>query len=196
MLLQRFVEDEPFHHGPRVQHYVKSRCDLPNLLQVSLIRDDSRSEWRGKGEGGTSIGMLKEVIRATMCVFWEFLRADKDETPAWTQMGIHGVQFDLQDPSDTELLQEIRSSLQKKEKRLKDLGRSGNCIVKKFQKHQDHRLSHEMLMAQVELRLISRVLHIPRLTTDHLLWCHKKLSKVNLIGRKVYVESSFVLFPC
>lgn len=37
VLMQRFVEDEPFQ-GPRVQYYVKSRCVLRNLLQVPVIR--------------------------------------------------------------------------------------------------------------------------------------------------------------
>ena len=36
VLMQRFIEDEPFH-GPRVQNYVKSRCVLRNLLQVPAI---------------------------------------------------------------------------------------------------------------------------------------------------------------
>ncbi|KAJ8445470.1 hypothetical protein Cgig2_031283 [Carnegiea gigantea] len=196
VLLQRFTEDEPFHHGPRVQHYVKNRCDLPNLLQVPVIKDDPSSEWRRKGEGPISIGMLKELIRASMTAFWEFLRADKSEMHAQTQMGIPSIQFNLQDPLDAELLMEIRSNLQKKEKKLKDLGRSGNCIVKKFQKHQDLRLSDDMLLAQVELRLITRVLQMPRLTTNQLLWSHKKLSKINIVGRKVYFDSSFLLFPC
>lgn len=196
VLLQRFTEDEPFDHGPRVQHYVKSRCALPTLLQVPLIKDDPRTEWRGKGEDGISIGMLKEVIGASMRAFWEFLRADKDEVHAMSLMGIHGHHVELQDPLDAELLVEIRSSLQKKEKRLKDLRKSGNCIVKKLQKNRDSQLSHEMFLAQVELRLVSRVLNMARLTTDQLLWCHKKMSKINIVGRKIYLESSFLLFPC
>lgn len=57
--------------------------------------------------------MLKEVIGASMRAFWDFLHADKEEVCAIPLMGIHGVQVVLQDPSDTELLAEIRSSLQK-----------------------------------------------------------------------------------
>lgn len=196
VLLQRFIENEPFHQGPRVQHYVKSRCGLPALLQVPLIKDDPKVEWRRNEEDGISIRMLKEVIVASMRSFWDFLRADKDEVCAIPLIGIHGVQVILQDPSDADLLTEIRSSLQKKEKRLKDLVRSGNCLVKKFKKHQDQRLSNEMLIAQVELRLVSRVLSMPKLTTDQLLWCHKKLNKIDIIGRKIYLEYSFLLFPC
>ncbi|XP_074274587.1 uncharacterized protein LOC141598737 isoform X2 [Silene latifolia] len=195
VLLQRFTEDEPFHHGPRVQHYLKSRYAVSNLLQVPLIKDDSKNELRGDREGAISISMLKEVIMSSMRSFWDFIRTDKDEVHAITLMGIHGVHVDLQDPSDTDLLTETRSSLHKKEKRLKDLVRSGNCIVRKFQKHQESRLSPEMFLAQVELRLVSRVLNMSTLSTEQLLWCHKKMNKTNIIGRKVYIESSFLLFP-
>ena len=37
VLLTRFLEDEPFE-GPRVQHYVKTRCLFRNLLQVPAVR--------------------------------------------------------------------------------------------------------------------------------------------------------------
>ncbi|XP_021722890.1 uncharacterized protein LOC110690381 [Chenopodium quinoa] len=197
VLLQRFTEDEPFHQGPRVQHYVKSRCSLPSLLQVPLIKDDPKSDWRKNNDCGITVKMLKDAIGTSMRVFWDFLHGDKDEVCAIPLMGIHGVhQVILQDPSDADLLTEIRSSLQKKEKRLKDLVKSGNCLVKKFKKHQDQRISHETLVAQVELRLVSRVLSMPKLTSDQLLWCHKKLNKIDIIGRKIYLEYSFLLFPC
>ncbi|KAH9606809.1 hypothetical protein KSS87_001119 [Heliosperma pusillum] len=195
VLLQRFTEDEPFHHGPRVQHYLKSRYALSNLLQVPLIKDDSKNELKGDREGAIPISMLKEVIMSSMRSFWDFVRTDKDEVHAITLMGIHGVHVDLQDPSDSDLLTEIRSSLHKKEKRLKDLVRSGNCIVRKFQKHQEPRLSPEMFLAQVELRLVSRVLSMSTLSSEQLLWCHKKMNKTDIIGRKVCIDSSFLLFP-
>jgi len=86
-------------------HTLRETLDCPT--------DDPSSEWRRKGEGPISIGMLKELIRASMTAFWEFLRADKSEMHAQTQMGIPSIQFDLQDPSDAELLMEIRSNLQK-----------------------------------------------------------------------------------
>lgn len=37
VLLQRFIEDEPFQ-GPRIEYYVKNRCVLRGLLQVPAIR--------------------------------------------------------------------------------------------------------------------------------------------------------------
>ena len=75
--------------------------------------------------------------------------------------------------------------------------RTGNCIVKKFQKQQETVLDQHMFVSQVELRLVSRVLSLPRLTRDQLLWCQSKLNNIKFIDRKIQVEDSlFLLFPC
>ncbi|XP_009602106.1 uncharacterized protein [Nicotiana tomentosiformis] len=194
VLLQRFVEDEPFQ-GPRVQNYVRKRCMLRSFLQVPSIRDDRSKEKQGGHDGEKdviSIVKLAEIIKETMQVFWEFLRADKREA----SLALKGVQGTQMDTAETELFMNIRSDLQKKERKLKDVQRSGNCIVKKFQKHQEVRLSHPLFTSLVELKLVSRVLSLPRLRRDYLVWCQKKLSNINVVGRKVSIEPSFSLFPC
>jgi len=38
VLMQRFLEDEPFQQRHRIQNYVKNRCVIRNLLQVPIIR--------------------------------------------------------------------------------------------------------------------------------------------------------------
>lgn len=40
VLLQRFIENEPFQ-GPRIQNYVKNRCVIRNLLQVPAIKGET-----------------------------------------------------------------------------------------------------------------------------------------------------------
>ncbi|KAM3203220.1 hypothetical protein P3L10_030846 [Capsicum annuum] len=195
VLLQRFVEDEPFQ-GPRVQNYVRKRCILRSFLQVPSIRDD---RFKGKQHGHVgekdviSIVKLAEIIKETMQVFWEFLRADKCEAN-FALKGVHGPQTDT---AEIELFMNVKLDLRKKERKLKDVQRSGNCIVKKFQKQQEHRLSHHSLFASlVELKLVSRVISLPRLRRDYLVWCQRKLSNINVAGRKVSMEQSFSLFPC
>ncbi|KAG5604078.1 hypothetical protein H5410_025570 [Solanum commersonii] len=184
VLLQRFVEDEPFQ-GPRVQNYVRKRCILRSFLQVPSIRDD---RYKGKKGGREeekdviSIVKLGEVIKETMQVFWEFLRADKREA----NLALKGVQGTQMDNAEIELFMNVKLDLQKKERKLKDVQRSGNCIVKKFQKQQERRLSHSLFTSLVELKLVSRVLSLPRLRRDYLVWCHRKLSNINVAGRKDY----------
>lgn len=38
VLVQRFLENEPFLKGPRVQNYVQNRCVFRKLLQVPAIK--------------------------------------------------------------------------------------------------------------------------------------------------------------
>ncbi|BFG16676.1 hypothetical protein CerSpe_029500 [Prunus speciosa] len=193
VLLQRFIEDDPFQ-GPRVQHYVRNRCVLRSLLQVPSIRDDRMHDKkhgvRGEDDSIILSGMLVNIIEESMRIFWKFLR--KDERNAI----LKGLQETQVDHKDLELLMDIQKDLQKKEKKLKDILRSGNCVVKKFQKQQEERLEHTLLIAQVELRLISRVLNMSKLKTEQLVWCHEKLDKITFVHRKVHREPSFLLFPC
>lgn len=88
------------------------------------------------------------------------------------------------------------SFVMQKDKKLKDILRSGNCILIKFQKQQD--ISDQVLyfFSQVDLKLVARVLNMSNITTDHLLWCQNKLSKINFISQKIQIEHSFSPFPC
>lgn len=85
-----------------------------------------------------------------------------------------------------------------KERRLKEIMRSGNCIAKKFKRigEEEGRVKNELLIAEVELKLVSRVVSMSRLTESQLIWCHKKLHQINFVNRKVVIEPSFSLFPC
>ncbi|GLU17080.1 hypothetical protein SLE2022_334760 [Rubroshorea leprosula] len=191
VLVHRFLENEPFQGMPRVENYVKSRYLLPKFLQVPKI----------KGNKGTRVeeedasAMLTEIVEESMQVFWEFLRADKDET-SLSLKGPQQRQVAPQDPLDLGLLMEVQRHLQNKEKRLKEIMRITNCIVNKLQKQQRTALDHAVFIAQVELKLVSRVLNMSKLTTDHLVWCHEKLEKMRFRSRKLEIEPSMLLFPC
>ncbi|XP_028087464.1 uncharacterized protein LOC114288178 [Camellia sinensis] len=190
VLVQRFVENEPYQGRPRVQNYTKDRYELRAFLQVPVVKDNcskDKNDGRVEEENAVSIAMMTEIIDESMRAFWEFVRADKDEA----NTSLKG----LQDPSCFELLMDVKTSLQKKERRLKEILRSGNCIVKKFQKDQECRMDRSSLFAQVELKLVSRVLNMSRLTTDQLVWCQNKLNRISFINKKIHVEPSFLLFP-
>lgn len=192
VLVQRFIENEPFQ-GPRIQNYVKNRCVIRNLLQVPGIKDDSKED---EEEDAIGSGRLADIIKESMSVFWEFIRADKDYGNVILKASQYN-RIDLKDPLISSLMLEIRTQLQKKEKRLKDIVRTGNCIVKKFQKHHEDQLDHEQLVAQVGLRLVSRVVNMSKLRKEQLTWCNEKLHRINFLSRKiVQVEPSFLLFPC
>ncbi|KAI5437454.1 hypothetical protein KIW84_023530 [Lathyrus oleraceus] len=191
VLMQRFIENEPFQSGPRIQNYVKNRCVIRNLLHVPDIKDDSK----GSEEDPIASGKLEDIIKESMRVFWEFVRADKDNGNV-NVISKH-IGNDLKDPTISNLLVDIRTQLQKKEKKLKDIIRTGNCIVKKFQKHHEDQLDHEQLVAQIGLKLISRVINMSQLRKEQVLWCSEKLNRIKFLSRKVvHVEPSFLIFPC
>ncbi|KAH0660895.1 hypothetical protein KY285_028706 [Solanum tuberosum] len=147
VLMQRFIENEPFQ-GPRVQYFIKSRYDLRNLLQVPVIRDDrvkDRNKARTKEKAVFSItsDMLVEILEESIRIFWRFVKADKDcySVMAKGQKGIHP---EVQEQEDVELLLEIRKNLEKKEKKLQEVLRSGNCILRKFRKNREDDSDHEV----------------------------------------------------
>ena len=77
-------------------------------MEFHCISDDclkDKKESGVEGESLVSIAILAEFIEESMRVFWEFLRADKDEASR--------TNVRLQDPSDSELLIDIKTSLQK-----------------------------------------------------------------------------------
>ncbi|KAK2994634.1 hypothetical protein RJ640_025688 [Escallonia rubra] len=200
VLVQRFVEDESFQ-GPRVQNYVKNRCILRNLLQVPVIREDSSKERKKarrseRGDYAITTDMLVEIIEASIRIFWRFVKADKDCTSVIVKGRKRPVAA-LQDPADSELLMQVQKSLQKKERKLKDLLRSENCILRRFQRCREDTSDQVFyFFSQVDLKLVSRVLNMSRISTDQLVWCSSKLSKISFVNRKIHVESSFSLFPC
>ncbi|CAJ1828983.1 unnamed protein product [Sphenostylis stenocarpa] len=200
VLLQRFIENEPFLHGPRVENYARNRCAMRNLLQVPVIREDNAKEKRkfSKRESdkdAITSDMLVEILEESIRTIWRFIRADKDAS-GLALKGPRENRVELQDPSNSELLDEIRTDLQKKEKRLRELLRSESCILKKFKKHHEEGADQVLyFFSQVDMKLVLRILNMSRITTDQLAWCRSKLNKINFVNRRIHVEPSFLLFP-
>ncbi|KAE9607369.1 hypothetical protein Lal_00026944 [Lupinus albus] len=192
VLMQRFIENEPFQ-GPRIQNYAKNRGFIRNLIQVPSIKDNTMKDKKttkwGSDKDAIESGRLEEIINESMRVFWEFVRADKVS---------HEIRSDVKDQEILDLVMEIRTQLHKKERKLKEIVRGENCIVKRFQKHHEDQilLDHKHLLAQVGLKLISRVVNMKNLRKDQLIWCTEKLNRIKFFGRKIEVETSFLFFPC
>ncbi|XP_054800064.1 uncharacterized protein LOC129304437 isoform X2 [Prosopis cineraria] len=199
VLLQRFIENEPFQ-GPRVENYVRNRRAMKNLLQVPVIREDNtkdkkKTRKRDSDNDAITSDMLVEILEESIRTIWRFIRADKDACNL-TLKGVKENQTELQDPADSELLAQVRAGLQKKEKRLREILRSGSCILKKFQKRKEEGTDQYLyFFSQVDMKLVWRVLNMSRITTDQLAWCSNKLNKINFVHRTLHVEPTFLLFP-
>ncbi|CAA0826871.1 Protein of unknown function (DUF1666 [Striga hermonthica] len=198
VLVQRFLEDEPFQ-GPRVQNYVKTRCAVRNLLQVPIIREDKRKvRTKATGEYFITTEMLVETVEESIRIFWRFVRADKDCSIASLNNG-HKRTPELLSTEDLELFAELKRSLLKKERKIKDILRSENCILRKFRQCREDDSSEDQVLyffSQVDMKLVCRVLNMSKITREQLIWCRNKLNRISFVNRRIHVEPAFLLFPC
>nr|GLL39209.1 uncharacterized protein LOC109151335 isoform X1 [Ipomoea trifida] len=203
-LMLRFMEDEPFQ-GTRVQHYIKCRCDFRSLLQVPLIKEDSwmeETKARRFENGGNPItsDMLAEILEECIRTFWQFVKADKESSAGAVGKGQKRVHPEVRNAEDIRLLREVTKSLHKKERKLKDILRSENSMLRGFSRckekdtyHHHHHVLY--FFSQVDMKLVSRVLNMSAITRDQLQWCHNKLSTISFQQTKIHVQPSFLLFP-
>ncbi|KAM7269472.1 hypothetical protein ACFE04_024969 [Oxalis oulophora] len=153
VLMQRFLENEPFQGQPRIENYVASRSVLRSLLQVPVVIDDASRDKKLENECEEyfiSTSNLTNMIGETLQLFWQFLSADNVVVNC-----SHRTSANIENPADFALLLEIQDTLQKKEKKLKEIARRGLCIVKGFKKHEEEE-DRLMLFAQ---RLTYRARH-------------------------------------
>ncbi|KAJ4902430.1 hypothetical protein Rs2_16381 [Raphanus sativus] len=210
VLLQRFLENEPFEE-PRVQHYIKKRRVLRNLLQVPVIREDGnkdkRKERRRDHEENDEGGAIKseqlvEIMEETIRLFWRFVRSDKLTSSIHDHKSRTKSQIEPdheEDSEDLEMFADVKAELQNKEKRLKDVLKSERCIIRRFKKNKEEDSTEEQVLhffSQVDMKLVTRVLNMSKLTKDHLVWCHNKLRKISFVNRRLHLDPSFSLFPC
>lgn len=83
-----------------------------------------------------------------------------------------------------------------KERKLKDVLRSENCILRKFRRSSEDDSDQVLyFFSQVDMKLVARVLNMSKITRDQLIWCHNKLSRISFVNRKIHVQPAFLLFP-
>ncbi|KAG2307627.1 hypothetical protein Bca52824_027375 [Brassica carinata] len=193
VLLQRFLENEPFEE-PRVQHYIKKRRVLRNLLQVPVIREDGSKDKRKEKEEITRKMM---TVRLKVNNLWRLWRKPFVYSGGLTKSQIEPDHEE--NSEDLELFADVKAELQNKEKRLKDVLKSERCIIRRFKKHKEEDSTEEQVLhffSQVDMKLVTRVLNMSKLTKDHLVWCHNKLTKISFVNRRLHLDPSFCLFPC
>lgn len=81
--------------------------------------------------------------------------------------------------------------MQKKAK-LNELRRSGKCLRKRKLKVEEEL---EIMMALIDLKVVSRVLRMADLNGEQLHWCENKMSKVRVSDGKLQRDSSPLFFP-
>ncbi|PWA42562.1 hypothetical protein CTI12_AA543480 [Artemisia annua] len=191
VLLQRYVENEPYENGRRPIVYARMRSLAPKLLQVPEYRDsddEKKDEYLGSRISSESFLVIMDESIKT---FMNFLRADKESH--FHKFTAHFFPIKNPrtsvDPTHILLLKKINH---KKKLKLKDLQRSRKCFLKRKSKHVNEM---EVLMSQIDLKIVSRVLRTSDLNEEQMHWCEDKMTKVKVYDGKLQRDSSPLFFP-
>ncbi|WVZ15729.1 hypothetical protein V8G54_013295 [Vigna mungo] len=179
VLLQRYIENEPYEHGRRPEIYARVRHLAPKLLLVPEYReteDDEREEngVQSKISSASFLTIMEDGIRT----FMSFLKADKEKPSQIFAAYFRRNRRPLVDPTLLRLTK-------KKKMKVKELRRSRKCLRKRKLKGEEEM---EILMALIDLKMVSRVLRMSELSEEQLHWCEEKMRKEKK-GKEMNVES-------
>lgn len=190
VLLQRYVENEPYEQGRRPEVYARMRLLAPKLLLVPEYRDseDDQKDDANFGSRISSAAFLM-IMEDGIRTFMNFLKADKEKT---CQILMAFFKRNRRDSVDPVLLQLMKKVNKKKRIKLKDLRRVRTCIRKRKLTVEEEM---EILMGLIDLKLVSRVLRMSDMSEEQLHWCEEKMSKVRVLDGKLQRDSSPLFFP-
>ncbi|XP_031106043.1 uncharacterized protein LOC116010684 [Ipomoea triloba] len=186
VLLQRFIENEPFDQGLRPEIYARTRNSLSKLLQVPKVQgsDQKKSE---EEEFLVLAPELIKIIESSILTFRQFLKMDKKKTGGIR--ALLGGQNQMATP-----LQQIQSSLEKKTIKLKDQRkRTKNW---KNQSWPTTPVDVDLLLGLIDVKVMARVLRMEKITKEQLFWCEGKMKKLDVSDGKLQRDPAVLLFPC
>ncbi|KAJ0075185.1 hypothetical protein Patl1_35178 [Pistacia atlantica] len=213
VLLQRFIENEPFERGLRPEIYARTRNVFPKLLQVPNIKGkflrihsidwrilfdsillvvlgSAQKEKETEEEESNFVVLasdLTKIIESSIMTLYLFLKMDR--TKSGGVLYLFGNQSQIATP-----LHQVQSSLEKKKMKLKELHKKSKGFKKKSwpQTWEDIQL----LFGLIDIKIMSRVLRMVRITQEQLFWCEEKMKKLDLSDGKLKRDPSPILFPC
>ncbi|MBA0583720.1 uncharacterized protein LOC105791105 [Gossypium raimondii] len=188
VLLQRYIENEPYEQGRRPEVYVRTRLLAPKLLLVPEYRDyedDQRDEGFGSRISADSFLVIMEDGIQT---FMKFLKADKEKPYQIIKALLGRKRKGSLDPTLVRLVKKVNA---KKKMKLKDLGRVHKCLRKGKNKVE----KMEILMGLIDLKVVSRVLRMRDLSEQQLHWCEEKMNKLRILEGGLQRDSSPLFFP-
>ncbi|KAK8681454.1 hypothetical protein V6N13_053857 [Hibiscus sabdariffa] len=184
VLLQRFIENEPFEDGLRAEIYARARHVLPKLLQIPNIQgSDQKAKVEEESDYLVLAPDIIRIIESIILTFQLFVKIDKKK---------HSL-FGNQNPMATPL-QQVKSLLEKKGMKLKELRKK-----RKGWKKKSWPLAPDdvpLLFGLIDVKIISRVLRMAKISKEQLFWCEEKIKKIDLCGGKLQRDPSPILFPC
>ncbi|KAF6165760.1 hypothetical protein GIB67_012657 [Kingdonia uniflora] len=197
VLLQRFIENEPYEHGRRPQVYARMRISAAKLLQVPEFRDlyfwvskDSEDD-QIEDDLKMKVSAIKFriIMEDAIQTFMNFLKADRGKH---CQIIYDFFKRNRRISTDPTFLHLMKKTNKKKKMKLKDLRRARNCIRKAKLKEEEEM---EILIGLIDLKVVSRVLRMSNISEEQLQWCQEKMSKLRLWEGKLQRDSSPLFFP-
>ncbi|KAL5222078.1 hypothetical protein ABZP36_026791 [Zizania latifolia] len=185
VLLQRFVENEPFEQGSRIEIYARSRSSLSKLLQVPTFQvADSKYNVEDQVEPSIFAPDLIKLLEESILTFRLFLKKDKKKNSSLMSVHSHTGSS----------IQQVQLSLDKKEVKVKELFKRKKGWNSKTWPATMEEV--QLLFALIDIKVVSRVLRMAKLSKEQLLWCEEKMSKLDLSDNKLRRDGSPILFPC
>ncbi|XP_065634625.1 uncharacterized protein LOC112024309 isoform X3 [Quercus suber] len=193
VLLERFMEDERCG-GKRVWNYVQGRFSLKSLLQVPEVLGFLDVEKEEVKAETLNIKEVLKVIEQCIQAFWEFLETDNRKS--WSKFSrLLGINPPVEDPRSLHLLADLTKRLQKKELWLKHLQGEKRCCLKKVVNPPKESQKMEILCTMIDMKLVSRVLQMPLVTTSQLQWCKQKIDNIEFKEGIIIRACTGPLFP-
>ncbi|XP_060195721.1 uncharacterized protein LOC132624978 [Lycium barbarum] len=187
VLLERFVEDDSCG-GKRHLNYVHRRISQKNLLQVPEVSGYVESNERLNGETSKAIEVLK-AIEKCISAFWFYVRTDSKKR-LWSQSRV-------EDPRDILLRHDLIKKLQMKELWLKDVKGKRKCWLRRATKPQlqGEYTKIDFVLTLIDMKLVSKVLHMSIISKSHLKWCQQKLNNIEFKDGQILRTPTSLLFP-
>ncbi|KAL4560094.1 hypothetical protein LXL04_032242 [Taraxacum kok-saghyz] len=190
VLLQRFIENEPFERGLRPEIFAQTRNSLSKLLQVPNILGQDRTEMtEEESDMVVEASDLLRIIETSILTFQLFVKKDTKKSNG--VLNLFGGQNQMVTP-----VQQVQASLDKKKVKLKEMWKKRKCGKKNQWPGTQEEV--EMLLGVVDVKVISRVLRMMKISKDQLFWSEEKMKKLDLVAAsgKLQRDPSPILFPC
>ncbi|XP_074564169.1 uncharacterized protein LOC141820699 [Curcuma longa] len=187
VLLQRFIENEPYERGRRPEVFARTRIFSPKLLQVPEFRDTEADEL-GKEEMVSSEEFLR-ILEDAIRTFMIFLKADKETPCQMLKALIIKRKTSSADPNHLHFLKKTNKN---SKMTLKDMLRPRRCLKRQRVKGKQEM---DVLMGLTDMKIVSRVLRMPEISPEQLQWCEEKMNKVKVWDGRIQRDSSPLFFP-
>ncbi|KAG5014733.1 hypothetical protein JHK85_020869 [Glycine max] len=188
VLLQRYIENEPYENGRRPEIFARMRLLAPKLLLVPEYQDLEEDQKDGGFQCKISSASFLKIMEDGIKTFMNFLKNDKEKPCQILAAYFRRKQRGTVDPTLLRLMKKVN---QKKRVKVKDLNHAGKCLRKRKLKVEK---DMDILMALIDLKVVSRVLRMNDLSEEQLHWCEEKMSKVRIMEGKLQRDYSTPLF--